>query len=81
MGAAVDGHRAYLPFPHPHGFADATDYIGSGPDHPPIGWQVSESQARLFRLIDRLTRGASSEYDSYLNRAGFIVSPDLDGTE
>jgi hypothetical protein len=62
---AVDGHRAYLPAGRP-----VTE-----PDKGIVGMTVTASEAHFARLVDEISRGPRSEFDSYLGRASITVGP------
>jgi len=65
----VDGGRAKLPFPH--GL-----FASTGPMHSElVADQVTREEVATWRLVNALG-GTGHEFDSYLDRGGFVVVAD-----
>lgn len=63
---SVDGSRAYLPSGRP--------IVEQG--RGTVGLQVTRLEVALARLVDEISRGATSEFDSYFSRASMeLIDP------
>jgi hypothetical protein len=69
---SVDGHRCYLPDPHPA-------HAGTGHgirDSKAVRWTAKESEVALARLLQAMVHEAGRDFDSYLEQTGIVEVPD-----
>jgi hypothetical protein len=68
---SVDGHRCYLPDPHPaHG--KTGEGVGGVET---VRWTAKASEVALARLLQAMVHGKGGEFESYLARAGIVEVP------
>lgn len=68
----VDGARCYLPDPD-RAYAKTDESLKG---YQGFGWTAKASEIALARLLDGISHGTASEFDSYLGRAGIIEVPE-----
>jgi hypothetical protein len=68
----VDGGRCYLP----DADRGAVQTGESFRDYETVAWTAKASEVAVARLLDRIIRGPSSEFDSKLDQAGIVEVPD-----
>jgi hypothetical protein len=69
---SVDGHRGYLPDPHP---AHAGPGEGAR-DSGTVRWTAKASEVALARLLQAQVHEGGRDFDSYMEQAGIVVLPD-----
>ena len=69
---SVDGHRCYLPDPHPAHAETGEGVRGSGT----LRWTAKASEIALARLLQAKVYEGGRDFDSYMDQAGIIEVPD-----
>jgi hypothetical protein len=69
---SVDGHRCYLPDPHPADAETGEGVRGSGT----VRWTAKEGEVALARLLQAQVHEGGRDFDSYMDQAGIVEVPD-----